>query len=78
MRFDAWQLRQDWVVRLRRRFLWSPGGAGVEAGLDERAGFSDEDMAGPGGEGEWGIGHTHSVFIQGRRLAEHKQAARGT
>jgi len=30
MRLEAWQCKQDWVVRLRRRFLWSRSPALVE------------------------------------------------
>ena len=30
IRLEVWQFMQDWVVRLRRRFLWSPFSVVVE------------------------------------------------
>ena len=45
MRLDVWQFMQDWVVRLRRRFLWSPLSV-VVALESERGRFEPAAVAG--------------------------------
>jgi len=45
IRLDVWQFMQDWVVRLRRRFLWSPLSV-VEAVESERGRFEPAAVAG--------------------------------
>lgn len=45
MRLDVWQFMQDWVVRLRRRFLWSPLSV-VVALKSERGRFEPAAVAG--------------------------------
>jgi len=47
MRLDVWQFMQDWVVRLRRRFLWSPPSVVVVE--SERGRFEAEAVAGTSG-----------------------------
>lgn len=45
MRLDVWQFMQDWVVRLRRRFLWSPL-SGLGTVESERGRFEPAAVAG--------------------------------